>query len=235
MTNTIEALETAKLHHATKKKAVGIIEALETSYPQVSLQIETDDMDRVSEWLAVFETEEGEEVVCGTWTEKCPDLADVLDAVVDKGFDPEEGFEEEAMPGGSVVAAHYRQQYREQSTSKQSCGDWLAEWLDERCLMVDGKKAAFDLEEFDAILHANSVDTIGKWYALKDSPVRGAPGRFRMNGRQKLEKEVAYAGAVFDAQGGKHDLPSEALSILQAKHAKWIAKRTKAEAAAKAE
>ena len=59
-------------------------------------------------------------------------------------------------------------------------------------------------------------------------------GRSLANGRQSLEKLVAFRGFVRNAQGAEVALPEGDLAILQRKHAKAIAKMAKAQEAAEA-
>jgi hypothetical protein len=163
-----------------------------------------------------------------------PALADILD-VIDESFPgyPVEGDadDEEQKPSGSVVPETYRASYRENSSTGQSCGDFLAEWLATQTLDADGK---LDVSAFDAILDANGVERVGKWASLPQSGQKGWVGRYRMNGRQVLEKRVAISETLRHGDGTpvEHaELPA-AIADLQAKHAKWLAKERKAIAAA---
>ena len=69
-----------------------------------------------------------------------------------------------------------------------NCGDWLAKTLKEAFLHP---KEGFDFDAFVACCTANGLDTSEKW-AINRAP--GWQGRFRMNGRQKLEIVVAKQG-----------------------------------------
>ena len=213
---------TAKIHHATKAKAEKLATMLEAEYPAIALTYEAnEDESQIVAWVVVA-TEDGTVIVRGP---KVPDLAAILAACEDLGIDPEEGLEE--GPSGSVVPEGYRVAYREASTNGQTCGDWLAEFLTTECHGVDG----FQPQEFQAILDQNAVDQTGKWAKLPESGQKGWVGRWRMNGRQILEKHVALAGFVADARGTKHKLPAEALADLREKHSDWIAKQEKLAAA----
>lgn len=213
-----------RLHHATRAKAEKLQGMLAAEYPALSLFALVGDAS-VDGWRVVFlvDTDEEAEIYEGP---KVPDLADLLTICEDEGYDPEqkpEGEEEEPEVSGSVVPEHYRAQYREMSSNGQTCGDWLAEWLVNETHTLDG----FNVDEFTGILHANEVDMTMPWAKLPESGQKGWIGRYRMNGRQTLEKLVAYRGWVKDARGGTHSLPENALAILQTKHEKWIAKEEK--------
>lgn len=213
-----------RLHHATRAKATKLQGMLAAEYPALSLFAAVDD-DAVSAWNVVYLADTDEEAVIYEGS-KVPDLADLLIICEEEGYDPEtkpEGEEEEPEISGSVVPEHYRLQYREMSSNGQTCGDWLAEWLVNETHTLDG----FNVDEFTGILHANEVDMTMPWAKLPESGQKGWVGRYRMNGRQTLEKLVAYRGWVKDARGGVHVVPENALAILQTKHEKWIAKEDK--------
>jgi hypothetical protein len=55
-----------------------------------------------------------------------------------------------------------------------------------------------------------------------------------MNGRQVLEKTVAKTGIVKDAQGTAVTPPEDFLATMRSKHAKWLAKEAKVQAALEA-
>lgn len=215
-----------RLHHATRAKAEKLQGMLAAEYPALSLFAAVDD-DAISAWNVVFLADTDEEAVIYEGS-KVPDLADLLTICEEEGYDPEQQPEgtaddEEEKASGSVVPEHYRAQYREMSSNGQTCGDWLAEWLVNETHTLEG----FNVDEFTGILYANDVDMTMPWAKLPESGQKGWVGRYRMNGRQTLEKLVAYRGWVKDARGGTHDLPENALAILQTKHAKWIAKEDK--------
>lgn len=74
-----------------------------------------------------------------------------------------------------------------------NCGDWLAVALKDAYIeKVKGKKV-FDLDGFTKCCKDNGLDVTEKW-ATNRSP--GWQGRFRMNGRQKLEIVLARNGHV---------------------------------------
>ena len=219
----LNIIETAKLHHATRAKAEKLASMFENEYPALQLSAEyNEDESQVVGWTV----NHGNELVIEA-APKVPELADVLALCEDAGLDPEEGAEEEEPKlSGSVVDPHYREVYRE-SSNKQTCGDWLAEWLVER---TNGGK--LDVDAFDAILSANGVPMNGKWARGKGAS-RGWQGRYRMSGRIVLEKFVAKAGVVVDGAGHKHEVPGPVLEALREKHRKWLAKEAKLEEAAK--
>ena len=105
-------------------------------------------------------------------------------------LDDEEGDEPVSR---NVVKPRYRQLYKERGNPNH-CGDWLAAELDGLFTGSDGK---FDHEAFTACLRANSVDFSGKWADLPISGQNGWVGRYRMNGRQKLERVVLATGKLF--------------------------------------
>jgi len=209
---------TANIHHATRAKAERLATMLEAEYPRLSIApSHNEDGSQILAWIAMHDGN----VQMATYP-KVPELADLLDAAEQLGLEIEAD-EDEQKDGGSVVPSHYRAQYREASTNGQTCGDWLAEWLVAETHGIDG----FSVEEFAAIVDKNRLDTTAKWAKLPESGQKGWIGRYRMNGRQALEKEVSLTGFVVDARGVEHAIPADALDVLRGKHAKWIAKETK--------
>lgn len=235
MSNAIDT--TAKLHHATRAKAEKLATLLAAEYPLLTLQpIHNEDGSKVTGWAVVHTATTGEDdgneaVTVLIESDKVPDLADIFDACDEHGIDPEDGADEEEAIGGSIVPEEYRAMYREASSNGQTCGDWLAEWLVNQTHSANG----FDVEHFSAILHTNKVDMTKPWAALYQSGQKGWIGRYRMNGRQVLEKLVAMRGKVLGANGEQYALPADDLAILRGKHAKWLAKEEKKLAKAEAE
>lgn len=216
---------TLVVHHATKAKAVKLATTLTAEYPALVLDFDQSEGVVTSWYVEHFDGEFGVRVVEGA---KVPELADVLEACAELELDPElfrleAEEEEEDRVSRTVVPEKYRAAYREASSNGQTCGDWLAEWLVEQTTNADGN---LDVEVLQAIFRANGVDETGAWARLPVSGQRGWQGRFRMNGRQLLEKRIAFAGALVGA-----DMPTEEIALLQAKHAKWLAKVRKVEAA----
>ena len=220
----MEIATTVKMHHATRTKAEKLVAMLAAEYPALSLDLVTnEDASQVSYWTVSANDEVFLE------TDKVPSLAEVLEACEENGIDPEEGEEDEPEGSGSVVPEGYRARYREVSTNGQTCGDWLAEWLTEQCHGIDG----FSVADFASILDENQVDRSGAWARLPESGQKGWVGRWRMNGRQALEKVIARTGKVIDPIGNEHEVPSDALAELQRKHQKYLDKQAKLEAALK--
>ena len=213
------------MHHATRTKAAKLAHTFLAEYPRLALLPIVDNGAAIG-FRVVFakDTDEEQEIYSG---DKVPGLALVLDTVSEEGLDPtlpEE--EEEPRTSGSVVPHKYRDEYRLASTTGRSNGDWLAEQLANDTL--DGKQN-FVLDDFLAVLNANGVDLTGKWARLPETGARGWQGRFRMNGRQVLEKQVVKAGVYIDPQGTRHTPSEEWVADMGAKHAKWLAKEAKRE------
>lgn len=221
------------LHHATRAKINRISASLTTEYPALQLEPTRNESGDtvVSIVLTHRDSIDGEAtIVKGFPIKEVPTVGELAGIAEDEGFDPEAIEIEEGPSGGNIVPDTYRKMYKENSTSGQTCGDWLAEFLTDHCFsFTDG----FNVDAFQAVLNNNDVDQSGKWASLPQSGQRGWVGRWRMNGRQSLEKFVARAGFVIDPNGNKHKLPKKALEILRNKHGKWIAKQEKLEAALK--
>lgn len=218
-----------RLHPATQKAATALDSMLRAEYPALRLGFDATD-GKIETWT-VTHVASDTEVHEST---KVPRLADVLERCEEEGLDPtevdEDEDEDEPQPSGSVVPEHYRQQYRAASSNGQTCGDWLAEWLVAQTHSATG----FMVDDFTAILVNNGVDLNTKWGQLPASGQKGWIGRYRMNGRQVLEKIVAKNGKLTSLLGQADTVPEEALAILRGKHAKWLAKEAKREAAMEA-
>lgn len=222
----INDIAPAALHHARKAKAVKLAGMLAAEYPGITMVPSFDDLDRVNGWGFDADDErfyDAEGAVV-------PELADVLEAAEEHGVDLEAmADDEEDKASGSIVPEVYRQRYREASTTGQSNGDWLAEQL-----TIDTHSAeGFVVDDFQAVLDANKVDQSGAWARLRGSGQKGWVGRWRMNGRQALEKAVALSGQYVDVLGSALEPDPAWLAEAQRKHAKWIAKQQKLEAALK--
>lgn len=210
-----------RLHHATKAKAIRLHELIVAEYPGMTFTCDDD-----GEGGALFSVTAGDadDIYTGT---KVPELADLLEACVELGIDPEIGpeGEEEEKPeaSGSVVPETYRAKYREVSSNGQTNGDWLAETLVSETHGTDG----FNVEDFTQVLSLNGVDFSGQWAKLPTSGQKGWIGRYRMNGRQVLEKQIALTGVYVDLLGHKHEVPASFLTTLRVKHEKWLAKIAK--------
>lgn len=216
------------MHHATRAKATKLMVLLAAEYPKLQLLCDTEEDDNGKEKAIAFEVEfDGEDELIYTG-EKVPSLADLLDTCAERDLDPSaDEEEEEPKVSGSVVPEIYRARYKTQSTNGQSNGDWLAEWLVERTNGVNG----FNADDFRAICEMNGLDLTRGWALLPTSGQLGWQGRYRMNGRQVMEKIVAKSGFIVDAFGVAHAAPEAFMVILRDKHAKWLAKQAKIEAA----
>lgn len=223
MTNIeiIAGIEAHALHHARKAKATKLAEMLAAEYPGIGMQPTYDDADKVSGWAF----DDGDDCFYETTDAGIPELADVLEAAEEWGVDLDamQDDEDDEKASGSVVPEVYRQRYREASTTGQSNGDWLAEQLAADTHGIDG----FSVPDFEAVLAANRVDQSGAWARLPESGQRGWVGRWRMNGRQQLEKTVALAGVYRDQHGNEHAPEPGWLAETQRRHAKWIEKQEK--------
>jgi hypothetical protein len=139
-------------------------------------------------------------------------LEQVLEHAEENGLDiaNEEAEEEEQESGGSVVAAKYRQRYRE-AGDPNSCGDWLATQLAEYCAAEEG----FDLDFFKAICDANEVD----YSTLKVGTKPSDKGRFRMSAGLKLRRRVFETTVLIIPATGDQD--DTELSPPKAELARW--------------
>ena len=116
----------------------------------------------------------------------------------------------EPLPTHWAIA---RKRYKEAS-GVSHCGDWLAQWLDTH--FTGG--GDFDWEGFKAMLAENFIDVDhGKWSQLPTSGQAGWQGRYRMNGRQKLGRQVALNGFV-TLNGEDTQVPDADLAKLRIKH-----------------
>ena len=178
------------------------------------------------EWIVTVADDEGSEFGAERLAQA---LQDALDHCTDmefdpslppEGTDPEDDSEEEEGKAGNVVPATYRARYRE-AGHPDHCGDWLATLLDGAFVDADG---VFSVGAFEAFLQENAVPMDGKWADLPHSGQPGWKGRYRMNGRQVLEKWIALRG-VLTLGGAPQAIPEAFLAGLREKHAKWIAKQ----------
>lgn len=116
----------------------------------------------------------------------------------------------EVVDGGegakaSVVDDRYREKYKKVSKGGVHCGDWLAMELEGVFVTrVEGsKRDSFDADGFTELLEFNGVDMTGPWAKLPTSGQKGWVGRYRMNGRQKLEQVVLRTGKLLIKVGDK--------------------------------
>lgn len=225
------------MHHATQAKYERLVAMFVGEYPALHISPIGDEIGKLTHFTtwhtAPNEQDEPVDTPLMT-TKKVPELADVFAACEDADVDPEALEVEEAKRNSSsVVDTMYKSQYKEQSTNGQTCGDWLAEWLVTHTT-VGGK---LDIEALHALFSANGLDLTAKWALVYDNESkqsRGWTGRYRMSGRIALEKVVAKTGKATDHNGTSHDADPAFLTTLRAKHAKWLAKEAKTEAAADA-
>lgn len=233
-TIAITEITTKQLHHARLAKAVKLDTILRAEYPGLLFVASLDEIGRVAGFLVTGVAGEGD-IETLYEGKDVPELADLLEAAEDAGIDPELGADDADDEGekasGSVVAETYRARYKSASTNGQSCGDWLAERLAIDTIGAEG----FRVPDFAAVLANNHVDQTGAWARLPDSGQKGWVGRWRMNGRQLLEKIVALNAEYFDATGTKHAPDAGWLAVMTAKHEKWIAKQRKMEQEVRAE
>jgi len=96
-----------------------------------------------------------------------------------------------------------------------NCGDWLAKLLKDNFLDDEGKKkAVFQMDDFITCLKENDVAVAGRWAENRN---KGWEGRFRMNGRQKLESVVARDGGM-KIDGEFHRAPNTFIKEMRARH-----------------
>lgn len=222
------------MHHATRAKLDKLVAILKAEYPAITIEPITDDIGKATGFQTFWTDSEATETILILETKKVPEIADIFAACEDRDLDPEDGVEdtdEERAPSSSIVPETYRALYKANSTTGRSNGDWLAERLAIDALDGTGK---LSIEAFTSILEANGVDLTGKWAQARFQSTNGAPGRYRMNGRQVMEKTVAKTGQYFGPNGEEHAPDAEFLADIRTKHAKWLAKEAKREEAAQA-
>ena len=219
--------ESCRLHHATRAKAEKLSAILSAEYPILSIHaLLNEDESKVVEWHVLATMPGEEEATTVLVSERVPGLAEVLEACEEADIDPEtevEAEEDGEKLSGSVVPEVYRARYREASSNGQTCGDWLAERLVADTHGADG----FRVDDFTTILQVNGIDLDNKWGRLPMSGQKGWVGRYRMNGRQVLEKVVAIRGTYIDHSGEQITPDAGWLEAMRSKHAKWIAKEHK--------
>ena len=234
MTNETQTPEVT-MHHATRAKYDKLVALLAAEYPALTIAPVANEVGKVEQFETVWndEPDSDEPGQAVLTTKKVPELADIFAACDDLDLDPEalEAEDEDKGPTSSIVPEVFRQRYRENSSTGRSNGDWLAERLAMDTLDAKDK---FVAEHFTQVLENNGVDLSGKWAQARFNLANGGAGRYRMNGRQVMEKTVAKSGIYTDALGAEYELPADFLADLRTKHAKWLAKEAKAEEAAAA-
>ena len=147
--------------------------------------------------------------------DKLPDLATLLEKATSLKLDPELGFEEEKPK--EVVPRKYKDEYAKRG-NRNHCGDWLAKKLHG---LFDDEAGNFNHEAFTDFLRLNKVDMTGKWAMLPTSGQKGWAGRYRMNGRQKLEMRLTATGGFLVMNGDEEQwiqAPDAYISDLRLKH-----------------
>ena len=208
--------DTTKMHHATRAKAEKLAGMLAAEYPALTLNPTNDEIDQLNGWQ-VFHTTPAEDdgeadaVEILSTDKKVPELADIFEACEAMELDPELGADdEEERDSGTVVSDRYKIEYAARGDAS-NCGDWLARVLP--------KIEAADWRDLEALFIANGVEMTGKWADLPHSGQRGWFGRYRMNGRQKLQIVVLTRGTIF-LHGSEVKADREWLEATLTKHPK---------------
>jgi len=113
----------------------------------------------------------------------------------------------------SVIAPSYKDEYAARG-NRWHCSDWLARELDGQFCDAAG---GFDEPAFTQMLVDNGVELAGKWAQLPRKRTPGWQGRYRMNGRQKLEIRILRQG-LLKLRGREVTPGPDALRKLQAGH-----------------
>lgn len=129
-----------------------------------------------------------------------------------------DGDDEDEETVGNVVPEKYKIEYAARG-NRDHCGDWLAKQLDGKFREIDPQTSddMFSVSQFLDFLRDNGTDLTGKWVDLPNSGQHGAIGRFRMNGRQKLEKALARKTHLIMGDR-KIAIPAEVREELASKH-----------------
>ena len=156
-----------------------------------------------------------------------PSLATLLEVCENLEIDPTEGLEDE-QPEVVVVKAKYKIEYAARG-NPDNCGDELAQLLDGMFVTQKGEDPeAFDWQVFESFLVLNGVDISGKWATLPSTGGRGWQGRYRMNGRQKLEQVIAERGTVILLDKREIKMSAETIETFRERHSRVLEKRAKA-------
>lgn len=155
-------------------------------------------------------------------------FASFLDMCTEAGVDPSGNGEEEEdeEEHGSIVPDKYKEEYAARGDVNH-CGDWLALTLKGH-FEVKGEtgRPTFNSYAFADFLVANGVDMNGRWASLLHSDDPSAKGRFRMNGRQKLEKRLVET-EVLVLGDNKIKVDPEWLAAMRVRHPATKPKKTK--------
>ncbi len=146
-------------------------------------------------------------------------LGERIDALGKRLDTKAEAEEETPAAKRDLINSSYRAAYRERGNPNH-CGDWLANELAGTFVGKDGK---FSPDAFTDCLIANGVEMDGKWAKLPTSGQSGWQGRYRMNGRQKLERKVLANGFLTIA-GVDVQAPIEWLDKMAGKLPKVVVK-----------
>lgn len=174
-------------------------------YPALAIE-----QDSIAEFVIIHTDEEKTKTSLLTLSQ-VPDLAEILDECHVQELDPEIGFEEDKP--SVVVPDAYKRAYAERG-NRDHCGDWLALAMEDAFIGGDMK---FDADAFTVCLVENETDMTGKWANLPTSGQRGWKGRYRMNGRQKLELQLVRRGYI-TIDGKKLEPSRDYLERLLDKH-----------------
>ncbi len=172
--------------HSDPKTALAAMELIQTlhrEYPGISIDYRINTQD----WIG--KGPNNEEFPLG---DEFPTLEVILEAAMAEGIDPEEGFEDEDEPRGNVVPTKYKIEYAARG-NRNHCGDWLSLQLEGQ---FQNKGGQFNEPDFTQFLIDNGVELVGKWSDLPTSGQRSWEGRYRMNGRQKLERVLVQTGVL---------------------------------------
>lgn len=222
-----------RYYHTDAKVLVDMARLNQTlylEYPGLSVEWDEENLN----FIILFEQTEGETEEIGRHT-GMPDLDDVLQIAEEADIDTANLLDETEEPG-SVVKEKYKLEYAARG-NPANCGDWLARALTDAFVShhpqtkvgKDGKERTvkgpkvFDIVSFVDCLELNEVDLSGKWAKsyYSDNPSKGWQGRFRMSGRQMLEKKVLEHGALYLRVDGKVQKvlpPEEWLDEMDEKH-----------------
>lgn len=212
-----------KVYIATSAKIALVVsqtaETIRTEYPAIELRALNRD-----HWCVYHGEDEILDLTADDVSTYDDLLADILEAVDEAGVDPSDGVspEDEEAEARIVVHPRYKVLYAERG-NRNHCGDWLASTLEGEFDKAVNGALRLDTDAFTQFLIENGVEMVGKWASLPESGQPGWVGRYRMNGRQKLEVRVALTG-ILKLRGTEIQVPEDALNELREKHAKALGK-----------
>ena len=205
-------------YHAKAPEALAAAELekmLRAEYPALTLEYDGNDYSVRHNEALLFESPD------------LPSLAGILEVCEDSEIDPTEGLDDE-QPEVVVVKAKYKVEYAARG-NPDNCGDELAQLLDGMFVTQKGEDPeAFDWQVFESFLVLNGVDISGKWATLPSTGSRGWQGRYRMNGRQKLEQVIAERGTVILLDKREIKMSAETIETFRERHSRVLEKRAKA-------